>query len=454
MPIQTLNPATGTVEKEFDAISAEELQERIARSAAAFSSWKQTTLEERAALMKKASDVLKANAERYAHVMATEMGKPVTQGVGEANKCAWNCEHYAEHAATYLTPEQIATEAGESYVQFDPLGPVLLVMPWNFPLWQVFRMAVPVIMAGNTVLLKHASNVPQCALACQEVFEQAGFPPDVFQTLLVGSRDVETILRDDRVVGVSLTGSERAGGIVASIAGSEIKPAVMELGGSDPFIVLDDADIDLTCKTATTARLLNGGQVCISAKRFIVHESRKEEFVEKLKTAFEGYIVGDPMDEKTQMGPMSSEGGLNDILRQVEESVAAGATLVTGGKRIERDGFFFQPAILTDVTPEMAAWKEETFGPIAAVMTFKTDDEAIQLANDSRFALGASLFTTDMDRAKQLIPQIESGMVFVNSMVKTDPRLPTGGVKKSGIGRELGKWGIRAFTNVKTVWIN
>ena len=385
--------------------------------------------------------------------MTREMGKPITQAVAEVEKCAWNFEHYAEHGEAYLQPQHIETEARESYVQYEPLGTVLLIMPWNFPLWQVFRMAAPVIMAGNAVLLKHASNVPQSALACEEVFKNAGFPEHVFQTLLVGSRDVEGILRDRRVKGVSLTGSEKAGSIVAGIAGEEIKPVVMELGGSDSFIVLEDADVEFACETAKTSRLLNGGQVCISAKRFLVHSSRYKEFCDTLKNVFEDYTVGDPMDEATQMGPMSSEGGLLDIERQVNESVDMGATVLTGGKRIGEIGYFYAPTLLTDVTEDMPAWKEETFGPAAAVMTFDTIDEAIMLANNSDFGLGASLFTQDIQKVKEIIPRIEAGMVFVNGFVKTDPRLPTGGIKRSGVGRELGAWGIRAFTNIKTVWI-
>ncbi len=453
MPIQSLNPATGQVEKTFDALSAEQIEEKLVKADQAFTSWKKTSFVERSKLLLAAAEELKSNARKYGEIMTREMGKPIIQAISEVEKCAWNCEHYAEDGEKYLQAEKIETEASESYVQYEPLGVVLLVMPWNFPLWQVFRMAVPVIMAGNTVVLKHASNVPQSALACEEVCKQAGFPEGVFQTLLIGSRDVEGILRDPRVKGVSLTGSEKAGSIVAGIAGTEIKPVVMELGGSDPFIVLEDADIEFACETARISRLLNGGQVCISAKRFLVHGSRFKDFCDRLKTIFDGYIVGDPMDEKTQMGPMSSEQGMLDIERQVNSSVEMGAKILTGGRRLEREGFFYTPTILTDITPEMPAWEEETFGPVASIISFDTVDEAIAIANNTTFGLGASLFTQDMELAKKVIPQIETGMVFVNGFVKTDPRLPTGGVKRSGVGRELGAWGIRAFTNVKTVWI-
>jgi len=453
MAIQSLNPATGNVEKTFDAISKEELEEKLAKADATFHTWKHAPFAERARLLHAASEEMKKNARAYGEIITAEMGKPIAQATSEVEKCAWNCDHYADNGEAYLQSESIETEASESYVQYDPLGVILLVMPWNFPFWQVFRMAAPVIMAGNTVVLKHASNVPQSALACERVFRNAGFPEGVFQTLLVGSSDVETILRDKRIKGVSLTGSEKAGSIVAGIAGTEIKPVVMELGGSDPFIVLKDADIQLTCEQARISRLLNGGQVCISAKRFLVHSSRAEEFTSKLKDIFEGYTVGDPMDETTQMGPMSSESGLRDIARQVKESVDMGATVLTGGKQLDRDGIFYTPTILTNVTPEMPAWKEETFGPVATVMVFDTIDEAIALANDSSFGLGASLFTNNMDLAKEIIPKLESGMVFVNGFVKTDPRLPTGGIKRSGVGRELGFAGIRAFTNIKTVWV-
>lgn len=453
MPIQTHNPATGVTEKIFEPLTHEEVQEKIARGDSAYSQWKKTTLAQRAALLQKAAAELRSRSDYYGSLITKEMGKPITQAIAEAEKCAWNCEHYAETGGSYLKPVSIKTEASESYVQFDPMGVVLLVMPWNFPLWQVFRMAAAVIMAGNTVVLKHASNVPQCALACEEVFVRAGFPAGVFQTLLIGSGQVEGVLRDGRIKGVSLTGSEKAGAIVSSIAGSEIKPVVMELGGSDPFIVLDDADIDLSCENAKISRLLNGGQVCISAKRFLVHESRVSEFVEKLQTVFESYVVGDPTDPKTQMGPMNSEQGLVDIERQVDESVAKGAKLITGGKRVGETGYFYAPTLLTNVTVDMPVWAEETFGPVASIMTFSTDEEAVQLANASEFGLGASIYTQDISRAKDMIPKLESGMVFVNGFVRTDPRLPTGGVKRSGVGRELGEWGIKAFTNAKTIWI-
>ena len=453
MPIQSKNPATGEVEKTFDAISDADVDATLTKAQDAFEEWKQTSFAQRAELMKKAAAVLKEEASSYGALMTLEMGKPITQAIAEAEKCAWNCEHYADQAETYLAPISIETEASESYVQFDPMGVVLFVMPWNFPMWQVFRMAAPIIMAGNTVVLKHASNVPQCALACEDVFKKAGFPEGVFQTMLISSSQVEGIIRDKRVVGVSLTGSEKAGAIVSSIAGSEIKPVVMELGGADPFIVLEDADVEFACETAKISRLLNGGQVCISAKRFIVHRSKMDEFCERLTAIFDGYTVGDPTDPATQMGPMSSEQGLLDIERQVNESVEMGATVLAGGKQVGEAGYFYAPTILTNVETTMPVWAEETFGPVAAVMPFDTVDEAIELANNTEFGLGASLFTQDMSLAKHIIPRIETGMVFVNGFVKTDPRLPTGGVKRSGVGRELGEWGARAFTNAKTVWI-
>lgn len=453
MPIQSKNPATEQVEQTFDPLSDAELEVKLGTAHDAFFAWKKTTIEQRAALMQKAATEMRTHARDYGMLMTKEMGKPISQAVAEVEKCAWNCEHYAEHAAGYLAPEHIETTAGESYVQFDPMGVVLLVMPWNYPFWQVMRMAVPVLMAGNTIVLKHASNVPQCALACEEIFKKAGFPEGVFQTLLVGSSSVEGILRDKRVVGVSLTGSEKAGAIVSSIAGSEIKPVVMELGGSDPFIVLEDANVEFACEIARTARLSNGGQVCISAKRFIVHESKTEEFCERLTTIFENYTVGDPTQDETEMGPMSSEQGLLDIERQVNESVEMGAKILTGGKRVGEIGYFYAPTILTNVEEQMPVWAEETFGPVASIIPFKTVDEAIELANNTDYGLGASLHTQNMALAKELIPRIEAGMVFVNGFVRTDPRIPTGGVKRSGVGRELGEWGIRAFTNVKTVWI-
>lgn len=453
MPIQSKNPATGEVEQAFEPLTADQIEEKLARAESAFASWKETTFSDRAALFLAAAKELEDNAAAYGEIMTREMGKPIAESIGEAKKCAWNFTHYAEAGEQYLQSESIKTDAGESYIQYEPLGVVLLVMPWNFPLWQVIRMAAPVIMAGNTVVLKHASNVPQCALACEEIFRKAGFPDGVFQTLLIGSSAVEAIIRDERIKGVSLTGSEKAGSIVAGIAGQEIKPVVMELGGSDPFVVLEDADIDLTCDVARMGRLLNGGQVCMSAKRFIVHSSRYEEFCDALKNAFENYVVGDPMDEATQMGPMSSEQGLLDIERQVKESVEMGATVLVGGKRIEGEGYFYAPTLLTDVTTDMPIWKEETFGPAAPILTFDTIDEAIALANDTPFGLGASVFTQDMNLAKEVVARIDAGCVFVNGLVKTIPNLPVGGIKRSGIGRELGAYGIRAFTNVKSVWV-
>ncbi|PIZ94565.1 MAG: NADP-dependent succinic semialdehyde dehydrogenase [Candidatus Magasanikbacteria bacterium CG_4_10_14_0_2_um_filter_37_12] len=453
MSIQSLNPATGQIEKTFESLTSEQIEQKLVKADEAFSSWKKTSFVERARLLMSAAKEMRENARKYGEIMTREMGKPILQAISEVEKCAWNFEHYAEHGEKYLQSENIETEASESYVQYEPLGVILLVMPWNFPLWQVFRMAVPVIMAGNTVLLKHASNVPQCALVCEDIFRQAGFPEGIFQTLLIGSGDVEDILRDPRVKGVSLTGSEKAGSTVAGIAGAEVKPVVMELGGSDPFIVLEDADVEFACEQAKISRLLNAGQVCLSAKRFLVHLSRYEEFCDRLKHMFEGYIVGDPMDEKTQMGPMSSEQGFLDIIKQVDASIKMGATVLTGGNRLKKDGFFFTPTILSDVTLHMPAWKEETFGPVATVMPFDSTDEAVALANDSLFGLNASLYTQDINLAKEIIPRLEAGSVFVNGVVKTDPRLPTGGIKRSGVGRELGAYGIRAFCNVKTVWI-
>ena len=453
MPHVSWNPTTNQPIQTHASWDVRRLEQALEKAHGAQQTWAQTPFSRRAEVLRNVAIRLRAQRDQYATLMTQEMGKPLREARAEVEKCAGVCDYYAQHGEDFLRADAVESDAGKSYVAYYPLGVVLAVMPWNFPFWQVFRAAAPALMAGNAVALKHASNVPQSALACERVFRNAGFPEGVFQTLLVGSSDVETILRDKRIKGVSLTGSEKAGSIVAGIAGTEIKPVVMELGGSDPFIVLKDADIQLTCEQARISRLLNGGQVCISAKRFLVHSSRAEEFTSKLKDIFEGYTVGDPMDETTQMGPMSSESGLRDIARQVKESVDMGATVLTGGKQLDRDGIFYTPTILTNVTPEMPAWKEETFGPVATVMVFDTIDEAIALANDSSFGLGASLFTNNMTLAKKIIPRIESGMVFVNGFVKTDPRLPTGGIKRSGVGRELGFAGIRAFTNMKTVWI-
>lgn len=453
MPIASTNPATGEVLKTFDELSDEQLDEKLAKAEAAFEVWRSRPYSERAVMMKALGDVFRKNSRKYGELMTLEMGKPIKQAVAEAEKCAWICDYYAENTEEILAREDIDTGVTESYVRFDPIGIVLAVMPWNYPFWQVMRFAAPAAMAGNVGILKHASNVPQCAEAIEEAFIEAGFPEGVFQNLLIGSSKVEAVIQDPRVRAVTLTGSEYAGSQVAMQCGREIKKTVLELGGSDPFIVLDDADLDFACEAGTTARLQNAGQSCIAAKRFIVMESIADEFIKRFKESFEAQIVGDPMDETTTMGPMSSKKAAEDLHEQIRKSVEMGAELITGGEPIEGKGAFYKPTILTNIKKGMPAYSEEFFGPVALVITVQDEDEAIQVANDTEFGLGASLWTSDMERANRLIPKIEAGAVFVNGMVKSDPRLPFGGVKKSGYGRELSHYGIKEFVNIKTVWV-
>lgn len=454
MSLTTTNPATGEVEDTFDEISQEEVQAKLKKSIQAFRSWQDVPFEERSKLFQKMANHLENNARKYGEIITKEMGKPISSAVGEVEKCAWNCKHYAEKGVEYLESIDIETESDESFVRFDPLGPILLVMPWNYPFWQVLRMGVPVLMAGNTIVLKHASNVPQCAQAIENIFHEVGFPEGVFQNLPIRSKKVDPIIKGDIVRGVSLTGSVPAGGAVAKQAGAEIKKTVLELGGSDPFIVLEDADVEHAANVGCKARLKNCGQSCIAAKRFIVEESVADDFTEKLKFLFEDYKLGDPMQEDTDIGPLSSEDMLENIKTQVNESVQMGATVIAGGEELERQGYYYKPTILTDITDDMPVFKEETFGPVATIRTVEDEQEAVEVANNSEFGLGAAIFSQDIEQAKQLIPKIDSGMVFVNEMVATDPRMPTGGVKKSGYGRELGEWGIKEFTNKKTVSID
>lgn len=453
MPIQTLNPATGEVVKTFEAHSDEQIEQMLSLAQETFLTWKETTLDHRKQLMLKAAEILKRDARKYGEIITEEMGKPVKQAEAEVAKCAWVCEYYAEQAEHILAHELVTTDASESYVQFDPLGIILAVMPWNYPFWQVLRFAAPALMAGNVGMLKHASNVPKSALAIQEIFEEAGFPTGAFQTLLVSSSKVEGLIQDWRIKATTLTGSEYAGSQVAMQSGREIKPSVLELGGSDPFIVLPDADLTLTCEIASTARLQNTGQSCIAAKRFILHKDIADEFLNVYKQKFEAAVLGDPMQEETTIGPLATESIRNEIAEQVNKSVELGATIVTGGEIPERKGYYYQPTILKDLTPEMPAFREEIFGPVASVIIVENEEEAIQVANNSEFGLGASIWTQDIKKAKSMATKIDSGAVFINGMVKSDPRLPFGGVKKSGYGRELSHYGMKAFVNVKTIWI-
>jgi succinate-semialdehyde dehydrogenase / glutarate-semialdehyde dehydrogenase len=453
MAIETLNPATGVLVKTFPEMEAPEVDRILTAAVAAQRAWARSAFAERAAPMRAVAKLLRERAPEYAKLMALEMGKPLKDGAAEVTKCAWVCEYCAETAERDLTPREEASDAGRSYVRFDPLGVVLAVMPWNFPFWQVFRFIAPHLMAGNGGLLKHASNVPQCALAIEQVMHDAGFPRDLFRTLLVGARGVRRLILDDRIAAVTITGSEPAGRQVAAAAGEALKPSVMELGGSDPFIVLADADLDAAAKTAAVARTINAGQSCICAKRFIVEAPVYDAFLEKLTTAMKAVRVGDPADPATDIGPQARRELRDELHGQVKQAIAQGARPVLGCEVPAGAGAFYPASILADVGPGNVAAKEELFGPVAAVMRARDADDAVAIANDSRFGLGASLWTRDPAKIERLVPRIEAGAVFVNGMVKSDPRLPFGGVKCSGYGRELGVEGIRSFVNVKTVWV-
>jgi succinate-semialdehyde dehydrogenase/glutarate-semialdehyde dehydrogenase len=453
MAIESLNPATGESVARFPAMKPEEVNTLVTAAVQAQKEWAQTSIADRAKCMRQVAVLLKDRAKDFARLMAVEMGKPLKDGAAEVVKCAWVCEHYADHAEGYLAPRSEATDAGKSYVRYDPLGVVLAVMPWNFPMWQVFRFIAPGLMAGNGGLLKHAANVPQCALAIERVMQDAGFPRNLFRTLLLESKDVRALIEDDRIAAVTLTGSEGAGRAVGEAAGKALKPAVLELGGSDPFIVLADADLEKAAKVAATARTINAGQSCICAKRFIVEAPVYDRFVAGLTEAMKTLKMGDPFDPATDLGPQAREDLRDELHRQVETSVKQGAKVVLGGTVPQMKGAFYPPTILTEVTPDNLAAKEELFGPVAAVIRAESADAAIAIANDSRFGLGASLWTENPATAEKYIPRIEAGAVFVNGMVKSDPRLPFGGIKASGFGRELGAEGIRAFVNVKSVWI-
>jgi succinate-semialdehyde dehydrogenase/glutarate-semialdehyde dehydrogenase len=453
MAIETLDPATGVRVKSFPEMDAAEVDRILSAAVKAQQAWARASFAERAEPMKKVAKLLRERAQAYGKLMAVEMGKPLKDGAAEVTKCAWVCEYNADTAERYLAPREEPSDAGRSYVRFDPLGVVLAVMPWNFPFWQVFRFIGPHLMAGNGGLLKHASNVPQCALAIEEVMHDAGFPKDLFRTLLLGASKVKKLVQDDRVAAVTITGSEPAGRQVAAAAGEALKPSVMELGGSDPFIVLADADLDAAAKTGSTARTINAGQSCICAKRFIVEAKVYDAFLEKLVANMRAVRMGDPADPSTDIGPQARTELRDELHGQVKQAIAEGARPVLGCEVPPGPGAFYPPSVLADVAPGNVAAKEELFGPVAAVMKAKDPDDAVALANSTRFGLGASLWTTSAATIERLVPRIEAGAVFVNGLVKSDPRLPFGGVKCSGYGRELGLEGIRAFVNVKTVWI-
>lgn len=450
MTLQSINPYTNRLIEEFEELSSGEVNDRIDKSAETFKKWKKTSFSSRQSLMLSLAGVLKSGKEKYARQMTAEMGKPLRESVVEIEKCAWVCEYYGDNAEKFLSPETVLSDAGESYVVYEPLGTVLGIMPWNFPFWQVFRFAVPTIMAGNTVLLKHASNVQGCAREIENAFRQAGFPGNVFTSLVLGSDKINAVIENDLVKAVSLTGSEMAGQKVALTAGSKIKKSVLELGGSNAFIVLEDADVTKAVETGIVARMQNSGQSCIAAKRFIIHKKISEEFISLFSKKIQQLKTGDPMDENTMVGPLASVAQAESVERQVAESVKKGATIMCGGVR---DNAFYSPTLLTGVKPGMPVFDEEVFGPVAPVIIAGDDNEAIKLSNQTKFGLGVNLFTEDIQKAKEMAKEFEEGAVFINAMVKSDPRLPFGGIKKSGYGRELGLHGIREFVNVKTVYI-
>jgi len=451
--MKAINPATEELIRDYPEPDEGEVAACLATAEQTFAAWRKVPFAERGRLMSAAADLLRERRGEYGRLMTEEMGKPLAAAEGEVDKCAWVCDFYAEHAETFLATEAVATDASRSSIRYDPLGPVLAIMPWNFPFWQVIRFAAPALMAGNVGILKHAGNVPGTALALEEVFSDAGFPDGAFTTLLVGSDRVASLIRHPVVRAVTLTGSERAGREVAAEAGRHLKKSVLELGGSDPFIVLADADPVEAARQATRARTLNSGQSCIAAKRFIVAETIADAFEEEFIQRMEGLKIGDPLDRATEVGPLARADLLDDLDDQVRRTVAAGAVLRTGGERRAGKGWYYLPTVLTGVRPGMAAFEEETFGPVAAVIRADGTDHAIELANRSAFGLGASLWTGDTVRAEALASEIEAGSVFVNGIVKSDPRLPFGGIKASGYGRELSAVGIREFVNIKTVWV-
>jgi succinate-semialdehyde dehydrogenase/glutarate-semialdehyde dehydrogenase len=448
--IQSINPATEEVERTFSPLSDAELEDRIERSHKAFLRFRKTSFAERKQCLTAAAALFEKDADRLARTITLEMGKPIKAAKGEILKCSTAFRYYAEQGEALLAPEEIDTGSKRSGVRYHPLGPVLAIMPWNFPFWQTVRFAAPALAAGNVALLKHAPSVPQCALLIEELFTRAGFPPDVFQTLLLDTEQTGRVIADFRVKAVTLTGSERAGSQVARQAGEKLKRVVLELGGSDPFIVMPSADLPTAARTAIEARLINSGQSCIAAKRFIVHQSIADEFEDLFVQLMRSYRVGDPLDENTQMGPLAARHILDNLERQVRETVAMGARVLTGGRRLPRPGYFFEPTVLADVSPESPAYREELFGPVAVVFRVRNFDAAMELANDTNFGLGASIWTSDGDEQSRFIDEIESGMAFVNALVASDARLPFGGIKNSGFGRELGAYGMREFVNAKT----
>ena len=452
--IKTISPVDGETIAEYHEWTWKKVDRVLLAAEAAQREWRRTGVEERAGHLRKAGEILRANAEDYGELMAREMGKPLAQGKAEAEKCAWACEYYAEHAARLLAPEMVETDAAKSFVAFEPLGTVLAIMPWNFPFWQVFRFAAPALMAGNAAVLKHASNVFGCALAIEQIFRKAGFPKDLFRSALVGSKRVKKMIQHPAVRAVTLTGSTPAGGAVASQAGAVLKPTVLELGGSDPYVVLEDADLDLAVETCVNGRLINSGQSCIAAKRFVVVKPVLQEFTDRFVALMKEKKSGRPLEPDIHLGPLARVDLRDQLHEQVQQSVAKGAALALGGTKSGGLGAFFPPTVLTNVTSGMPAYEEELFGPVAAIIAAEDEADAVRIANDTSFGLGAAVFTRDVARGERIAKEeLEAGSCFVNAIVKSDPRLPFGGIKASGYGRELSSFGIREFVNIKTVWI-
>ena len=451
MKFKTINPATEEVIAEYDLMPKEEVVDAAKKSHDAFHEWKQLDVSERADYFRKLAQVLRSNKERYAKLMTLEMGKPIRQSLTEVEKCAWSAEVYANNAEKWLEEEIVHADGKKHLVVFEPLGAILSIMPWNFPFWQAFRFGIPTLIAGNASVLKHSNIVPQCALAIESAFNEAGFPENVFKTVITDHEAVAELVKSDLIQGVSLTGSTNAGAKIAELAGRNLKKVVLELGGSDPFIILDDADVDFAAKNAVSARTINSGQSCIAAKRFIVMRNVFEEFSKKFAEYTDALIVDDPIDMKTDVGPLVNRDGLMQIESQMHDAVMKGATILTGGKKLERKGYFYKPTVLSNIKSNMKVVTEEVFGPVAPIIVVNNEEEAIKVSNNSEFGLGASVWTNDEERGLEIAKRLEAGDVFINSVVKSDPRMPFGGIKKSGIGRELSKYGLKEFVNIKGI---
>lgn len=451
--MNSINPGNGKLLNNFTEHTNNEVVEIVEAVQSDWKNWKGTSFAQRKKLMQKAANILRENRHEYAKTMTLEMGKPITESLAEVEKSAWVCDYYAEEAENILADEFILSDASKSFVSFEPIGIVLAVMPWNFPFWQVFRFAAPALMAGNAAVLKHASNVQGCAAAIESIFRLADFPLNLFRNLVIKSNQVEAVIKNPNIKASTITGSEFAGSRVAMASGKEIKKSVLELGGADAFIVLKDANLKKAANIAVQARMLNNGQSCIAAKRFIIHKNILEEFILLINKELDTLKIGNPLDQNVQVGPLARADLREEIHAQVEETLKQGATLIRGGKFREGEGYFYEPTIISNLKPAMKLYYEESFGPVFSIFTFDTDEEAIQIANDSEFGLGGSLWTTDLEKGEKLARQIESGGIFINGMTKSDPRLPFGGIKKSGFGRELSHYGIKEFVNIKTIWI-